>query len=454
MLPIPSVLHTLRMLRLNFVLVLLLLSCYFQDATALNIKQKKSSTILTGMHLLPRSVQLSNTSFCFFGAMTEESLKKNEASSFCSFDSGANVQHVETAHIICTSGVVVDQRVYCPYEELPHDEDGEVEYSSLIYTEQEGGLREEQSEKNFIFKSSKQSGEVKQILFNGNAVRLDDDEEGYVLVSTIVNDAEEKKVIVFKSEDGFIFRAIAVVSGAEDAERHYLLSEGGRRLTLVSAYENVSYTSASSGYTGSFWSAPKPIKAAAPPTSAAFSSGALVQYACSNETSKTAKWYFVEEAAKRPLTPKLFSVPDRKEANGGPVLFFAVAGEDNTGELVVLHDELLPKGTSGLRLSAYRVDDSEEAKEKADKIAKKREEVMKREAARFKAKLERLEKEKTLRREQRRKELERKRKFLTEDEPNVHKAKSFMKEDGEMILIRRVHKESIALEKEVFFSDL
>lgn len=442
------------MRKLHLLTVLLVAVFLAHNVAALRIEQRKNTIVLEGRRLLPRSVQLTKTSFCFFGAAAEDSSEPDDASAFCSFDGGARVEKAQTTHTICTSGVVVDQHVYCAHEELPHDEDGELEYSALMFTGQDNELREEETEKRFTFRSGKQTGEIKQVLFDGNALHLGDDEDAHVLVSTVINDAEERKVAIFKSDDGFVFKPVAVVAGAEKAEAHHLLFEGGKRLVLVSAYEGGSYSSASSGYAGSFWSAAKPLSSAAPPTSASFASGVLVQYASSNETSRGAKWYVMEEGAKRALTPKGPSVVDRKETSSTPVLFFSVVGVDGSKELVVVQDESRAKKPSGVRISAFKVDDSEEAKEKADKIAKEKEEEMKREAARFAAKLERLEREKAQRREQRRKELERKQKFLSEDEPNVRSAKSFMEVDGEMILVRRVLKESVALEKEVFFSDL
>lgn len=442
------------MWRSSFVPLLLVAALLCHEVGALSIEKRKNTIVLEEQHLFPRSVQITNTSFCFFTVEAAESSKLNEASAFCTFDSGVRIEKVKTTHTMCTSGVVVKQQVYCPHEELPNDEDGELEFSSLAYAEQENELREEESEKRFSFRSGKQTGEIKQILFDGNAIHIGDDEEAHILVSTIINDAEERKVAIFKSEDGFIFKAIAVVAGADQAESHYLLFEGGKRLTLVSAYENAVYSSASSGYTGSLWSAAKPLSSTAPPTSASFPSGVLVQYACSNETARGNKWYVMEDTTKRPLSAKRSSNLDLKGNSGSPVLLFSVLAADGTKELVVVQEDVGAKKSAGVRISSFKVDDSEEAKEKADRIAKEKEEELKREAARFAAKLERLEREKAQRREERRKELERRRKFLADDEPNVRLAKSFMEEDGEMILVRRVYKESVALEKEVFFSDL
>lgn len=441
------------MLRCGIVVLLLFSTCVALFASALNVTQNEQSTFVEGIKILPRSVQLSNKSFCFFTIPVQGDSQRGDVSTLCSFDGGASVKPAKLSHSICTSGVVVDQSLYCPNEELPHDEEGEMEFSSVAHAVQSGELSTEDSEKRFVFKSGKQTGEVKQILFDGNSVRLDDD-DAHILVSTIINDAEERRVAVFKSEDGFTFRAIAVIPDVEMAEAHYLFSEGNRRLSVVSAYENSIYTTTSSGYAGNFWSAPKAVNVTTPPASAAFSSGVLIQYACSNETSKLAKWYLLEDVAKHPLSPKSFSVPALKDAGGTPLLFFSVASADNTNELVIVHDDPGSNPAAGIRLSVYKVDDSTEAKEKADRIAKEMEELLRREAARFKAKMERLEREKAQRREQRRKELERKRKFLADDAPNVNAAKSYMDMDGEMIIIRRVHKDSIALEKEVFFSDL
>jgi predicted nuclease with TOPRIM domain len=162
----------------------------------------------------------------------------------------------------------------------------------------------------------------------------------------------------------------------------------------------------------------------------------------------------MEDTAKRPLGLKSPSLPALDDAGGSPLLLFSVAASDDSKELVVVHSEAGPNTLAGVRISAYQVDDSTEAKEKAERIAKEKEELLKREAARFKARMERMEREKAQRREQRRVDLERKRKFLADDAPNVLAAKLYMDADDEMIIIRRVHKETIALEKEVFFSDL
>ncbi|KPI85862.1 hypothetical protein ABL78_5082 [Leptomonas seymouri] len=438
----------------RFTAVLLFFAvCVVPYATALSVELSKTSYLLEGLSVLPRSVQLTNRAFCFSAGSTQDQLKRGDLATLCSFDGGANVKGVKTTHSICTSGIVMDQRLYCPHEELQRDEDGELEFSSLVYSVQDNDLKEEESEKHFSFKSGKQTGEVKQILFNGNSVHFDDD-DSQILVSTIISDTEERKVAVFKSEDGLVFKAIAVIPNIEHAEKHYLVYEGGRRLTLVSAYNSSFSTSVSSVYPGNFWSTPKVLNVAAPPASAAFSSGVLIQYACSNETSVAARWYVMEEAAKRPIAPKAPSIPALQKTGGSLLLLFPVASADNLRELVVVHDEPGSNKAAGIRISVYQVDDSTEEKEKADKIAKEREDMLKKEMERFKARMERMEREKARRQAQRQKQLERKRKFLVDDEPNVRTAKSFMKTDGEMIIVRRVQKESIPLEKEVFFSDL
>ncbi|KPA78527.1 putative mitochondrial hypothetical protein [Leptomonas pyrrhocoris] len=442
------------MWRFSITVLLLFGVCVAPFATALTTELKEEPHFLEGLSVSPRSVQFTNRSFCFFATPAQDQSKRDDLATLCSFDGGATVKEAKTTHRICSSGAFVDQRLYCPLEELPHDENGELKFSSVMYAAQGDELIEEESEKFFLFKSGKQTGEIKQILFDGNSIHFDEDDDTQILVSTIVNDAEERKVTVFKSEEGLVFRAIAVIPDLENADRHYLVYEGGRRLTLLSAHKNSLYTSVSSGYAGSFWSALKVLNVTAPPSSAAFSSGVMMQYACSNETSQAAGWYLMEEAAKRPLASNSTSIPVLKAAAGSPLLLFPVASVDNTRELIVVYDESGSNKVAGVRLSVYKVDDSAEEKEKAEKIAKERDDMLKRDAARFKAKLERMEREKAQRREQRRKELERKRKFLIDDEPNVRTAKSYMDADGEMIIVRRVQRQSIALEKQVFFSDL
>lgn len=433
---------------------LLVFFCAVSRATALSLELKDASNFFEDVSFLPRGVQLSNNSFCLFTTPLQSNAEENAASAVCSTDGGATFKSVKATHSVCTSGVVVEQRLYCPLDELPHDEEGDLEYGAVAFAVQDGEVKEEDTEKRFTFKSGKQTGEIKQILFDGNFIHPDDDDDAHIFVSTIINDAEERKVVFFRSDDGFVFKAVSVVIGVENATAHYLLSEGGRRLSLVSAHSSSLYTSTSSGYAGTFWSAPKTLAVSAPPTSATFSSGALIQYACSNETAKVAKWYLGDDNAKRPILTKTASLPASKEAAGLPLLFFAAASAKDSSELVVVSNEANSKKADGVRVSIYKVDDSAEAKERAEKIAKEREELLRKEAARSKAKMERLERERAQRREQRRKELERKRKFLEDDEPNVRAAKSFMEADGEMIIIRRVERETILLEKEVFFGDL
>ncbi|AYU77981.1 hypothetical protein LdCL_180010400 [Leishmania donovani] len=355
---------------------------------------------------------------------------------------------------MCLRGIVVDHQLFCPHEQVQQPEDGDAEYAAFSFKVQNATIYKKNSERRFVFKGDKLTGVLNQVYFNGNAIYMEED-DAYIFLSTTINEAEDKKVVVFRSEDGFVYNAISVIPNLQEAQQHYMIYEGGRVLSVVSSFNGSYYTSVSSGYAGRHWSAMRMLNVSTPPASVMFS-GVKLQYACSNETSERAKWYVVDDNGRHAIKKEAPELPAVSKATSrSPFLAFSLKASDSDKKrLLVLQTELIDDRQTNIRASLFSVDDSAEEKEKAERIEKWKKEQQKREAARFKAKLERLEREKALRRERRRREAERKAQFITLDEPNVRAAKEFFEKDGEMILVRRVNKDSVAFEKEVFFSDL
>ncbi|CAG9572438.1 conserved hypothetical protein [Leishmania major strain Friedlin] len=356
---------------------------------------------------------------------------------------------------MCLRGILVDHQLFCPHEQVQQPEDGDVEYASVSFEVQYATIRRENSERRFVFKGNKLTGVLSQVYFNGNAIYMEED-DAYIFLSTTINEAGDKKVVVFRSEDGFAYNAISVIPNLQEAQQHFVIYEGGRMLSVVSSFDGSYYTSVSSGYAGRHWSAMKMLNVSTPPASVMFSSGVKLQYACSNETSEKAKWYVVDDNGRHTIKKEAPELPAVSKATPhSPFLAFSLKASDSDKKrLLVLQTEPVGDRQTNIRASLFSVDDSAEEKEKAERIENWKKEQQKREAARFKAKLERLELEKVLRRERRRREAERKAQFITLDEPNVRAAKKFFEKDGEMILVRRVNKDYVAFERDVFFSDL
>ncbi|CBZ25563.1 conserved hypothetical protein [Leishmania mexicana MHOM/GT/2001/U1103] len=356
---------------------------------------------------------------------------------------------------MCLRGIMVDHQLFCPTEQVQQPEDGDAEYAAVLFEVQDATIRKENSERHLVFKGNKLTGGLSQVYFNGNAIYMEED-DAYIFLSTVINEAEVKEVVVFRSEDGFLYNAISVIPSLQEAQQHYMIYEGDRMLSVVSSFNGSYYTGVSSGYGGRHWSAVKMLNISTPPTSVTFSSGVQLQYACSNETAERAKWYVVDDRGRHAIEKEAPELPAVSRATSrSPFLAFSLKASDSDKKrLLVLQTEPIDDRQTNVRASLFSVDDSAEEKEKAERIEKWKKEQQRIEAARFKARLERLEREKALRRERRRKEAERKARFITLDEPNVRAAKEFFEKDGEMILVRRVNKDSVAFEKEVFFSDL
>ncbi|KAK7198561.1 hypothetical protein NESM_000818300 [Novymonas esmeraldas] len=442
------------MLRFIVVVFALLVSTRMV-ADALTIEAAHSVTIDSTARLSPHAVQFSKTSLCFRTVAASAERTDTIVSTHCSFDGGATFEVVKDANDMCVRGIMIASQLLCPGEQVQQPEEGEAEYSVVSHEIRGAAIHGESSKKRFVFKGNKHTGLLNQVSFNGNAAHIEE-EDAYIFVSTVVNEAGDKKVVAFRSEDGFTYTAVSVLPGLEEAEQHYTVSEGGRKLSVLSSFSGSYYTSVSSGYGGKFWSAMKVLNTTAPPASVTYPSGAQLQYACSNETSQGARWYVADDKSVRAIAEESAALPSVSGTSRQPLLLaFPVDGvtSDKKG-LLVLQDESTGDGQARVRASAFVVDDSAEEQEKAAKIAKEREAWQKKEAARLKAKLEMFEREKAQRRERRRKEAERKARFVALDQPNVLAAKVFLEKDGEMVVVRRVHKDSISLEKELFFGDL
>ncbi|GET87763.1 hypothetical protein, conserved [Leishmania tarentolae] len=436
------------------VVVLLLLASVWAGADALSVELVQSKLLGVKADLSQHAVQFSNTSLCFHSVVADDQGANTIASTHCTFDSGLTFEVMDNVDDMCLRGIVVDHQLLCPREQVQQPEDGEVEYAVVAFEARDSAIHKENTERRFVFKGNKLTGVLSQVYFNGNAIYIEEDDV-YLFVSTAINTAEDTKVVVFRSEDGFVYNAISVIPNLQESKQHYMIYDGGRTLSVIS-FNGSYYTSVSSGYAGRRWSAMMMLNVSTPPTSVVFSSGVQFQHACSNETSERAKWYVIDDKERHAIkteTPELPVVSG--VTSRSPFLAFSLKVSDSDKKrLLVLQSESIDNGETNVRASVFTVDDSAEEKEKTDKIERRKKEQLKREAARFKAKLERMEQEKALQRERRRKEAERKARFITLDEPNVRAAKEFLEKDGEMILVRRVNKDSIAFEKEVFFSDL
>nr|CCM14447.1 hypothetical protein, conserved [Leishmania guyanensis] len=437
------------------VAVLFLTASVCIGAGALRVELTQNTLVGTEAKLSQHTVQFSNTSLCFHTVATDGENLDSIKSTHCTFDSGLTFKAVENVGDICLRGVMIGHQLFCPHEQAQQPEDGDVEYAAISFVARDGAIHKESSIKRFVFKGDKLTGVLSDVYFNGHAVYVKE-EDAYIFVSTAVNEADEKKVIVFRSEDGLVYHAISVISKLEEAEQHYLIHEGGRKLSVVSSFNGLYYTSVSSGYAGKYWSTVKMLNVSTPPASVMFSSGVQLQYACSNETSELAKWYVADGKERHTITTETPELPVVSSATArSPFLAFALKAPDSDEKkLLVLQAESKGDRQTHVRAFHFYVDDSAEEAEKAARMAKGLEEQQKKEAARLQATRERLEREKAQRRERIRKKAERKARFITLDESNVRAAKGFLEKDGEMILVRRVNKDSITLEKEIFFSDL
>ncbi|KAG5481024.1 hypothetical protein LSCM1_06700 [Leishmania martiniquensis] len=435
--------------------VLFLLVSVSIGVDALEVELAQSTLIGAEGQLSPHAVHFSDTSVCFRTVAAGGQDSNAIASTYCTFDAGSTFEAIKSGIDMCLRGILVDHELFCPKEQVQQGKDGAVEYAAVSFEARNSSIYKKSDETRLLFKGGKLTGALKQVSFNGNAIYVEK-ESAYVFVSTIVDEAGAKRVVVFRSEDGLVYRVISVIPDLEEAQEHYLISEGGRKLSVLSSFNGLYYTIVSSGYAGKHWSAMKMLNVSATPTSVMFSSGVQLQYACSNATSQRAKWYVTDAESRRSITKKPPQLPTVSNAtSSSPFLAFSLKEPDSDKKrLLVLESELMAGAQRNVRASLYSVDDSAEEEEKGERIAKQKEELQKRELARLKAKLEKLEREKTQRREQRRQELARKAKFITLDEPNVRAAKAYLEQDGEMILVRRVSKDSIAFEKELFFSDL
>ncbi|KAG5481346.1 hypothetical protein LSCM4_07057 [Leishmania orientalis] len=435
--------------------VLFLLVSVAIGTDGLHVELTQSTLVGTEAELSPHAVRFSDTSLCFRTAAAVGESSNAIVSTHCTFDSGSTFEVMKNGSDMCLRGIVVDHQLFCPNEQVREAEDGVVEYAAVSFEAHDAAIHKKSNEKSLVFKGGKLVGALKQVSFNGNAIFMER-EDIYIFVSTAVDEAGGKRVVVFRSEDGFAYQAISVIPNLEEAQQHYMIYEGGRKLSVLSSFNGSYYTRVSSGYAGKHWSAMKMLNVSTTPTSVMFSSGVQLQYACSNETSERAKWYVTDDKGRHSITKEAPQLPTVNDATArSPYLAFSMkAPEGDKKRLLVLQSESMGGAQTNVRASLFSVDDSAEEKYKADKIAKEKEELQKREVARLKAKHERLEREKLQRREQRRRELERKAKFITLDEPNVRSAKAFLEKDGEMIVVRRVRKDSVAFEKEVFFSDL
>ncbi|KAG5507590.1 hypothetical protein JKF63_06539 [Porcisia hertigi] len=437
------------------VAVLFFLASLCACGGALQVELAHSTLVETGARLSPHAVQFSNRSLCFHTVPIGDQNANAIASTYCTFDGGLTFESPPNIPEMCLRGIMIKDKLFCPDEQVQQPEDADAEYAAVSFQVHDADIHKEKSSKRFTFKGDKLTGVLKQIFFNGNAVYVEE-EDAYIFVSTVINEAEDKKVVVFRSEDGLVYHPISAIPNAGDAEQHYLINEGGQRLSVLSSFSGPYYKKVTSGYAGRYWSAEKVLNVSAPPVSVAFPSGVQMQYSCSNETSVRARWYFVNDKERRDITqetPALVAVSDSTLRS--PFHAFSVEAPNNSkkGLLVLQADPTVDPQTS-VRVSLFVLDDSAEEKERADKIAEEKEKWQKKEAARLKASLERLKRERAQRLQRKRKEAERKAQFIALDEPNVRAAKTFLEKDGEMIIIRRVKTDSIALEKEIFFSDL
>lgn len=416
---------------------------------ALKLDLQKSSILNIGARKPSHAFRLSSEAFCFSAEGIDCTSSPCPKSLFCTSDSGDTFEEKVTTHPPCTNGIAVENKLVCPLKAFPEPEKGLLTYSTYSFSiPSSGGDVVTREDKKLVFRVDEDSLWPTNFLLNGNCIFASDNEI-FLCVATGIAQNGRKRVYFFKSTDGYNYDLESTISKIEDAESHTLIYEGGRKISVISAFPNSKYLTSTSNYMGRWWAANRPLVIQAPPVSVIYPSGVLAQYSCSNTTSSQTVWYTTSNNVKTQIKGQPSILPaGAKEPLTITTLSQATA---STKDLVVISETA---DAGSLSVSLYMVDDSQEEESKTKKILAEEERERVLESARTKARKDLLERTRREREEKKIKDFENKILFQKEDHENTIIAKSFMHIDGELIIVRRVSPDTVAFERDTFFADL
>lgn len=389
-------------------------------------------------------VQFSREKFCFYATDGECNEKNCPRRLICSFDF-EHFSDVDVTLPFCGSkGVVVEEHLHCPQDALPVDDEDNrrLSFSTVSFSAGDDSLSESlNNEQIFDFKFNNSDFEAVSARFEGNVFK--NGRGTHFSVVTLVNEDGERQPSFFRSRNGFEWDFISKLPFTEGTEFHGVWL-GGKRFGVTTLLSNGTTQSVTSVYSGKYWSSVKNLNTTAHPHSLSYGSGVRLEYATSNATSRSPT-VFIEGQNNGTALDIL-----PPHAAGGNVLFVSQNTTDGKKVIAIHESDADEKGRS-LRFSSAIVDDREE--EEKERLARIEKEVLerKKEADRLRAQLEQQERQKRERRARLKREEERKEKFHKADAANVERALEAAKETGEVIIIRRVAKENIDLERETFF---